>query len=366
MVSAVHGTDLRQGDVALIYEGYEIVREIVYKAERPLARLAAVKVAGIVLDPRAVAHFLNHLKVVLNPLLKALGLQAFAYALEVFHLLNKVVLDLEDGPVSLLARGDKVLGGVDGDLGQMLVCCARNRVNQGNIFYFVAEELNAYGLVRSAQEYIYYISAHAKGAALEVGLSTAVQTLDQKIQQAGQAALLSFTHHHRLGVEVFRIAYAVQARHAGNDNYIPAAGHQCRCRTKAQFVYLLIDAKVLFYIGIGTWNVCLRLIIIIIGDKVLYGIVREKGLEFSVKLGGQGLVMAKDQGGTLQFFNHIGHGEGLAGTRNAKKGYCVGALFKGFAKAFDGCGLVSGRGVWGLKFKLHFPVVILYLQMYKK
>ena len=60
VVTAVHRMYLRKGHVALVDEGYEVLGEVVDEAEGALALLAAVEVAGVVLDSGAVAHLLDH------------------------------------------------------------------------------------------------------------------------------------------------------------------------------------------------------------------------------------------------------------------------------------------------------------------
>ena len=62
---------------------------------------------------------------------------------------------------------------------------------------------------------------------------------------------------------------------------------------------MCVDRGILFDIGIGGGDIGLRLVIIVVGDKVLNGIVREKFAHFAVELGGQGLVMRQDHGGTV-------------------------------------------------------------------
>ena len=62
----------------------------------------------------------------------------------------------------------------------------------------------------------------------------------------------------------------------------------------AKLVNLIIDRAVLLDIGIAGGNIGLRLVIIIVGDKVFYGIVREKLLKLTVELTGQGLVVGDD------------------------------------------------------------------------
>ena len=80
----------------------------------------------------------------------------------------------------------------------------------------------------------------------------------------------------------------------------------------AQALDLIVDGAVLFYKGIRVGDVGLRLVVVIVGDKVLHGVVGEELLELLTELGGQGLVVGQDQGGPLDPLNDLGHGEGLA------------------------------------------------------
>ncbi len=131
--------------------------------------------------------------------------------------------------------------------------------------------------------------------------------------------MFALSHRHRLVVEVVRVAYTIQAAHGRYDNDVPPAAHQGRCGTDPELVNLVVDAQVFFYISIGHGNIGLRLIIIIIGDEVLYGILREESFEFAVQLGCEGFVMAQDQGRTLKPLNDVGHGKGFAGAGYAQQ-----------------------------------------------
>ena len=86
----------------------------------------------------------------------------------------------------------------------------------------------------------------------------------------------------------------------------------------AQLVYLIIDGGVLLDISIGRRDVGLRLVVIVIRHKILHRVLREELLELRIKLGGESFVMGNDEGRLLQLLNHIGHGEGLAGTSNSQ------------------------------------------------
>ena len=84
-------------------------------------------------------------------------------------------------------------------------------------------------------------------------------------------------------------------------------------------VDLFVDLAFLLDIGIGPGNIGFGLVIVIVADEILNRVVWEKAFEFSVKLGGQSLVWGENDGGALGFFNHLGHGKGLAGARCTKQ-----------------------------------------------
>ncbi len=79
-------------------------------------------------------------------------------------------------------------------------------------------------------------------------------------------------------------------------------------------VDLLVDVGFLLDIGVGAWDVGLRLVIVVVGDEILDRIVGEEALELAVELRRQGLVRRQDQRRTLDRLDHLGHGEGFAGS----------------------------------------------------
>jgi len=60
------------------------------------------------------------------------------------------------------------------------------------------------------------------------------------------------------------------------------------------------------------------LVVVVVGDEVLDGVVGEEGFELVIELGSQSLVVRQDEGGVLQVFDDLGHGEGLAGAGDAE------------------------------------------------
>ena len=154
-------------------------------------------------------------------------------------------------------------------------------------------------------------------------------------------------------MEIFRVAHSVEAGDAGDHNYISSAAKQGVGAVEAEFVYLVIYAKVLLYVGICVGKVSLRLIVVVVGDKVLHRVVGEECLELSVELRRKGLVMTEHKSRPLQVLYYIGHCEGLAGACHTQQGYCICAALYGLCYLLYCLRLVSGRLEGGGEFKIH-------------
>ncbi len=353
VVAAVHRVYLRQGHVALVDEGYEVLGEVVDQAERALTLLASVEVAGVVLDAGAVAHLLDHLEVVFHPLLEALGLEFAAAFLEELHLPDEVVLNMGDRGDAALLGGHEVVRGIYAYLVDVLDAGAGHRIDDAQGVDLVAEELDAHGIVGAAEEHVDGVPAHAEGAALELDFGAVVERVDELVEQAGEAAALSPAHHDRLLMEVVGVAYAVETGNGGDDYDVAASGKQGAGGAEAQFLYLVVDAQVLLDVGVARRDVGLGLVVVVVADEVLHGVGREEGLEFAVELGREGLVVAEYQGRTLQALYDVGHREGLARTRHAEQRDVAHALAQGRTELVDRFGLVAGWLVVGFELEFH-------------
>ena len=81
-VAVVHGADLGQRHVGLVYEEQVVFGEVVHEGVGRAALVASAEVAGVVFDAGAVAGFAQHFDVVAGALFESLGLQQFARAVE--------------------------------------------------------------------------------------------------------------------------------------------------------------------------------------------------------------------------------------------------------------------------------------------
>ena len=86
-----------------------------------------------------------------------------------------------------------------------------------------------------------------------------------------------------------------------------------------QLVYLIIYSRVLFNIAVCRWDISLRLIIIVIADKIFNGIMRKKLLEFRAELCRKYFVVRKNKRRAVHSCNDICHRKRLAGACNAEQ-----------------------------------------------
>ena len=115
-VPVVHGPHLGEGHMALIDEEDKVFGEIVQQGMGRGPHRPSLDDPGVILDAGAVSQLLHHLDVVEHPLLEALGLHQLLVVLEELESLLQFPVDLPDGGVHLLLRGDIVGGGPDGDV----------------------------------------------------------------------------------------------------------------------------------------------------------------------------------------------------------------------------------------------------------
>ena len=112
-VAAIHGANLRHGDMAFVDDEQKVLRKIVQQTKWALTRAPSVQVTRIVFDARAVAQLLNHLQIVRDALLEPLGLEGFAHLLQLLHAFAQVEANLPERRVDALLGGDEEVGGID-------------------------------------------------------------------------------------------------------------------------------------------------------------------------------------------------------------------------------------------------------------
>jgi hypothetical protein len=109
----------------------------------------------------------------------------------------------------------------------------------------------------------------------------------------------------------------------------------------AHAIDLLVDRGFLLDVGVSARDVGLGLVVVVVGYEVLDRVVGKEALHLSIKLCGKRLVGCEDQRRALGGFDHLGHGEGLARSRNAQQDLVAVARGDAGHEFADGMGLVA-------------------------
>ena len=303
--------------MALVHKQQEIIGKEVQQGHRGAACRTVGNDPGIVLDAGAISQLPHHFHVIFRPLADALSLYQHLIVIEIFYLVLQFLPDLAQGPVHLLLGGDIVAGGVNGHMVQYPVHRTGEGVKVGDPVDLIPEELHPDGVVLIVGGVdLHRVPPHPEAVPLKGHVIPLVAVLHQTAQQLVPVPLRPLTQRdHHLG-EVIRLAQAVNAGHGGHHDHVPPL-QQGAGSGQPQAVDLIIGRCVLGNIGIRMRDIGLRLVVIVVGDKILHGVVREKLLEFRTKLGRQSFIVGQHQRRPLDLLNDLGHGVGLAGAGDA-------------------------------------------------
>ena len=352
LVPVVHAAHLRHRHVGLIDDQQKVLREIIHQRVRRGTGRKSGQMTRIVLDAGAEACLPHHLHVEIGAFRDALRLDQLIVRAEILHPFLQLRLDILRGLRHALRRDHIVGRREDGHMIQTGLDLSGQRVDLCNAVDLIPEEFNADGLIlRPGCDQFDHIAPHAEGPAVKIHVIALVLDLDQLFDD-----LVPVPDHARpqRNDHVLIINGAAQAIDAGNrrhNDHIPPLGKCGRSRV-TQTVDLVIDGGVLGNIGIRGGNISLRLIIIIVGNKVFHRVVGEEFLEFTVQLGRQRFVVGQHQGGTVQLLYDIGHGEGLSRSRDAKQRLGTVSLPEAIHQGLDGLRLIPGRRIFRYQFKM--------------
>ena len=125
---------------------------------------------------------------------------------------------------------------------------------------------------------------------------------------------------HDLLFEGPRVGHAIKAGDGRDDQHVATPGEERSRGAQAELVDFLIDSHILLDVRVGGGQVSLGLIVVVVGNEVLDGVLREEGLEFAVELGGQRLVVTQNERGFADPLHDVCDGERFAGAGDAEKG----------------------------------------------
>ena len=188
----------------------------------------------------------------------------------------------------------------------------RQHIKLQNPVHFITKQLDAHRpVVIACRENLDDIPPHPEIASLQHQIISLILHSDQPPENGIPVRFLPLVQGQHHLMIAFRGAETINTGHTGNHNHIPPLKEGAGGRVP-QLINLIIDGRILLNICIRGGNIRLRLVIIIIADKITYIIIGKKSLELAGQLCRQRLVVGNDQGRPLYLLNQLGDGKGLA------------------------------------------------------
>src|SRR5205823_10166041 len=137
---------------------------------------------------------------------------------------------------------------------------------------------------------------------------------------------------------------AVDAGDGRDDDHVPARD-QRRGRGEPQPRDVVVPGRVLLDVEVGLGDVRLGLVVVVVGDEVLDGAVREELPELVAELGRERLVVGDDERRPADLLDRPRHRRRLAGAGRADERLVALAGFDAGGERLDRLRLIGGRQV---------------------
>ena len=342
----MHGADLRHGDVRLVDDQQEVVREVVDEGGRGRALRAAVDVPGVVLDARAESDLPHHLDVVGRAHAQPLRLQQLALRLELGQPLPQFLFDAADRPFHPVRPGHVVGGREDPQLIHLADHLTGQRVQVVQLLHLVAEELDAHRKFLVRRDDLHRVPAHPETTTGERQVVAGVLDVDQRSEQQVTLHGVADLHRQRPVQVRLRGTQAVDAGHRRHHYDVPPGQQRHGCRVPQPF-HIGVDRGVLLDVGVGLRDVGLRLVVVVVRDEVLDRVLREQFTQLVGQLGGERLVRRHHQRRPLHPFDQPRGGRRLTGAGRAEQHDVLLPSADPPFQIVDRLRLVAGRTVIG-------------------
>src|SRR5271157_730633 len=300
----------------------------------------------------AVAHGLDHFEVVHHALMDTLRFDQASLLLKFRFPPGQFGSYRGDGRSPSFFFHHVVRLGINRQPHVTLLDRPKERINLRERFNLVAKHFHAVRIVVVGGINFDDIAAHAKSPAPKIAFRALIKNFDQLASDVRALDLLSLFQEQQHPVVSLGRTQTVNATNRSNDQTIAPLKKGPRSR-EPQLVEFVVNGRFFFNIKVSRRHISLRLVIVIVGDEVLYGVVWEKTLELVVELGGERLVVGHDEGGAVGGLDHFGRGVGLARSGDAEQNLVLLAIKDAAGEAVDGSSLVALGLVVAYQLEVH-------------
>ena len=234
----------------------------------------------------------------------------------------------------------------------MLGNLACQRVNTADTVNLVTEELDAdCAVTLGGRKNLNCVATDTEFVTDKVDVISLVADRNQAANKLLTAHFLTDTDRDQKALILHGVTERINTGNRGNDNNVTAL-KQSAGGTMAEHIDLLVYHSVLFNINVLAGDIGLRLVVIVVGNEVFHRILGEKCTQLCAELGGEGLVVSKNQGGSIQVGNNVCHSKGFTRTGNTEKCLRPLACENALCQSLDRLWLIARRLVIADKLKL--------------
>ena len=191
-----------------------------------------------------------------------------------------------------------------------------------------------------------HVPAHPEAAARQHGVVPDVLRVDQRAEHVVAVVLGAHLEDQHLLAPLLGRAEAVDAAH-GRDHDDVAARQERARRTEPQPRDVVVLGGVLLDVEVGLRHVRLGLVVVVVGDEVLDGVLREELAELVAELRSERLVVRDHERRALELLHHPGHRRRLAGPGRAEERLPAVPRAERLGQLGDRPRLVAGRAIGG-------------------
>ena len=226
--------------------------------------------------------------------------------------------DLVDGALDGRLRGDVLGRGPDREVVELREHLARQRVEVRHPLHLVAEERDAVRGLLVRRLHLDDVAFHAEAAAAEHRVVADVLRVDELPQHEVAVVLGADLDVDHPLAPLLRRAEPVDAGDRRDHDHV-AAGEERRGRREPQPRDVVVPRRVLLDVEVGLRDVRLGLVVVVVGDEVLDGVVREELPELVAELRRERLVVGDHERRPAGLLDRPGHRRRLAGAGRADR-----------------------------------------------
>ena len=352
LIASQHPAKLRQRDVGFVDDRQKILGKKVEQCKRRLTGFAAIEPSRVILDAATKPRLLNHGHIIRGAPRQPLGLQQLSFLLQLGHALLELGTNTLERRLHHTRRGHVVLGREHPHVVDILDVSARDPIQLRHLDQLIPFKFDAIGHGQVDRHHFHHIAAHTEGAALQLARRALKLHGDKLVHNPLASPLFALFNVQHVGLVLLGRSQRIDARHARHNDHIATCEQRLGGRMP-QPVNLVVDLRFLFYVGVRARHIRLRLVVVVIGNKVFHHVIWKELPQLAAQLRGKRFVVGDDEGRALDMFNDIRDRVSLSRSRHTQQRLCLVTPNKTLDKSINGLWLITSWLVGRVECEVH-------------